>query len=670
MPRRWRSRVAVLLVLLLVATLLPTSAIAAEPTPTPDPSPIQTPPSEPAAEPALDPSADDGGQPTADPTADTQRVLPAGAGDRYLVLLKDGADVGKALKRLEGKAGFKAERAFRHALKGFSATLGKGQLKKLRADAAVVAVVPDERIELAAQSVPTGVSRVYGQQSDIAAIDGVDQRVDADVAIVDTGIALHPDLNVVGGIDCSTSDPTAWRDRQSHGTHVAGIVGALDNDIGVVRHRARRPSLGGQDPRRQRLRLHLLVRLRAGLDPCAARPRRPLAAAHRGRQHERRQARRGRPRLRQHDPLGHAPGGLPGGRRRHPDRGRGHERADLGQPVRAGRLQRGHHGQRPGGAPTACAAVWRRRLLLVGQLRQRRTFANFSNFGADVDLIAPGKCIRFDAPRRLRPHVGDIDGHAARDRRHRPLSLDAPVRHPVAGAHGPARPRQPGLEDRHRPRQRARAAARRPSHRRPGDFDVDLPGGTLALDESGGPIPITISRTPEAFEPVVFSVGGLPVGASATVTPNTSGGFDATAATLRVNLPATVPTGTFHLTVTGTIQGRSRSDDVAVTFTRQGAGHGRRLGRHRHLAQADLVDGADPRLVAQGDRAVRRHLGLRGRALGRRGRLEQGRDAGRPDAQLGHQRQHRPHVCLPRPRHRRPGPESALASRRRRSCRT
>ena len=58
--------------------------------------------------------------------------------------------------------------------------------------------------------------------------------MDADVAIVDTGIAYHPDLNVAGGYNCSTTDPTAWRDKNHHGTHVAGTVAALDNGIGVV----------------------------------------------------------------------------------------------------------------------------------------------------------------------------------------------------------------------------------------------------------------------------------------------------------------------------------------------------------------------------------------------------------------------------------------------------
>ena len=52
---------------------------------------------------------------------------------------------------------------------------------------------------------------------------------------MDTGIQPnHPDLNVVGGYNCSTSNRAAWRDVQNHGTHVAGTVAAKDNTIGVV----------------------------------------------------------------------------------------------------------------------------------------------------------------------------------------------------------------------------------------------------------------------------------------------------------------------------------------------------------------------------------------------------------------------------------------------------
>lgn len=54
------------------------------------------------------------------------------------------------------------------------------------------------------------------------------------VAVFDTGIdGTHEDLHVVGGFNTFNDDPYDV-DPHGHGTHVAGIIAALHNDVGVV----------------------------------------------------------------------------------------------------------------------------------------------------------------------------------------------------------------------------------------------------------------------------------------------------------------------------------------------------------------------------------------------------------------------------------------------------
>lgn len=56
------------------------------------------------------------------------------------------------------------------------------------------------------------------------------------IAVVDTGICKkHPDLGVTGGVNLvGSTNNKKWDDDNGHGTHVAGIIGACDNSIGVV----------------------------------------------------------------------------------------------------------------------------------------------------------------------------------------------------------------------------------------------------------------------------------------------------------------------------------------------------------------------------------------------------------------------------------------------------
>ena len=218
------------------------TADARTPTPTPtadarhdpDPDPEPTPTADPATDPRRPtPTPDRTGPGNAPRTLGLPKGAPDPAG-RYIVVLEQGTDTQTLIKRHGQRNGVHASTRFNTSFRGYAAPLTQTQRRDLLSDPAVEAIVPDELIELTAQTTPTGVSRVGARDSAVASINGTDQRVDADIAIVDTGISLHPDLNVVGGVNCTTSDATKWQDGNGHGTHVAGTVAALDNDFGVV----------------------------------------------------------------------------------------------------------------------------------------------------------------------------------------------------------------------------------------------------------------------------------------------------------------------------------------------------------------------------------------------------------------------------------------------------
>ncbi|WP_225320960.1 S8 family peptidase [Streptomyces luteolifulvus] len=162
---------------------------------------------------------------------------------QYIVMLKDASDRTEDMDEVLTAAtahasdmGALVRQVYRHALLGYSATMTAATAAELAKDPQVQAVQKDQKIRAMAQPVPTGVNRVDADLSPTAKIDGVDRRVNADVAVIDTGIdPNHPDLNVyrAGGKNCLSSFLPP-RDLNGHGTHVAGTIGALDNNTGVV----------------------------------------------------------------------------------------------------------------------------------------------------------------------------------------------------------------------------------------------------------------------------------------------------------------------------------------------------------------------------------------------------------------------------------------------------
>jgi subtilisin family serine protease len=176
------------------------------------------------------------------PVAGATAASGAPAKQAYIVVLRGGSGVAHAAEH-----GIAPTNVYGSALRGYAAKLSTAEVRRLRADRRVLFVTRSHRFtvgdpkvtfgRLQDQVLPTGIDRVDADRSATADIDGRGGRVDVDVAILDTGVDVdHPDLNVAGGVNC-TSPPahrSVFDDRNGHGTHVAGTVAALDNGIGVV----------------------------------------------------------------------------------------------------------------------------------------------------------------------------------------------------------------------------------------------------------------------------------------------------------------------------------------------------------------------------------------------------------------------------------------------------
>jgi len=181
-------------------------------------------------------------QPQSMGTGGTAVARPQGAvPGQYIVVFKDGVADPRGLAAAMGRQhGFRVQHSYQTALKGFAARMPAVVAEALSDDPDVALVEPDLYAYASVLiSLPTGVARIGADLNEFADIDGVDSRVDVDIAIIDTGIDLdHPDLNVYAAVDC-TKGPNCQRggdgnDDNGHGTHVAGIAAALDDHIGVV----------------------------------------------------------------------------------------------------------------------------------------------------------------------------------------------------------------------------------------------------------------------------------------------------------------------------------------------------------------------------------------------------------------------------------------------------
>lgn len=135
----------------------------------------------------------------------------------------------KDLKLINGKAVLLSPKAEK-ALAGMTGVL------RIDNDVVVEALVKGgvsakPALSQPAQTLPWGVDRIDAEK-----VWSVTTGDPIKVAVIDTGIDIyHPDLkaNLKGGANTINSRKS-YNDDNGHGTHVAGIIGAIDNTIGVV----------------------------------------------------------------------------------------------------------------------------------------------------------------------------------------------------------------------------------------------------------------------------------------------------------------------------------------------------------------------------------------------------------------------------------------------------
>jgi subtilisin len=177
-------------------------------------------------------------RPAADIAAQETFGEAAVAPNRYIVRLRESApgftSASSIASSYDAMTGVAIDQVYGSVFSGFAGEFTDDAARRLAADPNVLDVVPDRLSYLAAQEEPPGIGRIDADLNPTKAGNG-NGSVDADIAVLDTGIYKHPDLNVVGGKDCTRTRLSGpYHDISGHGTHVAGSAAAKDNGIGVV----------------------------------------------------------------------------------------------------------------------------------------------------------------------------------------------------------------------------------------------------------------------------------------------------------------------------------------------------------------------------------------------------------------------------------------------------
>lgn len=172
------------------------------------------------------------------------------AGDRipeqYICVLK--ASVARGNVDAEAQRATKAHggqvmHTYRNAVKGFATRIPAQALTAMQRGNSNIAYCEQDQVvtideQPAAKARPSGAVNAAAAQTvpwGITRVNGGTQASSAVAWVIDSGIDLdHPDLNVNVTASRSFVRDRSPNDANGHGTHVAGTIAALNNNIGVV----------------------------------------------------------------------------------------------------------------------------------------------------------------------------------------------------------------------------------------------------------------------------------------------------------------------------------------------------------------------------------------------------------------------------------------------------
>jgi aqualysin 1 len=194
----------------------------------------------------------------ATPAASSARPDSPGP-QRYIVVLHDDVGPGRASADHARAHGAQVAFVYRHALRGYAATMSPQAAARVAADPRVDYVEPDGIATVVhhrpghvrgggdggsdggsdggqtcpgTQVIDWGIDRIDADQSSTRSGDCQGAVANVNIYVIDTGADTdHPDLNVVGHVNFA-GGPN--RDCNGHGTHVAGTMAAKDNFQDVV----------------------------------------------------------------------------------------------------------------------------------------------------------------------------------------------------------------------------------------------------------------------------------------------------------------------------------------------------------------------------------------------------------------------------------------------------